>query len=181
MRTALADLQRFIGTVRVSKHRIFFWVPRGTLPDCQLIVFARDDDYTFGVLQSRIHSLWSLAKGTQVRERESGFRYTPTSTFETFVFPIASLTQKAAIGAAAAQLNRLREGWLHPKSTTVPADKLTLTELYTSSPAWLKNAHSELDSAVSAAYGWTSDISDEQILERLLRLNIERADRSQAA
>jgi len=84
MRRELRGLDRFIGTVRHAKHRIFFWIPEGTLADSALIVFARDDDYTFGVLQSRVHTVWSLAKGTQVREKETGFRYTPTSTFETF-------------------------------------------------------------------------------------------------
>ncbi len=32
-----------------------------------------------------------------------------------------------------------------------------------------------LDEAVFAAYGWKSDLSDEEILEKLLALNLERA------
>jgi len=32
-----------------------------------------------------------------------------------------------------------------------------------------------LDEAVFAAYGWKSDLSDEEILEKLLSLNLERA------
>ena len=35
--------------------------------------------------------------------------------------------------------------------------------------------HKHLDQAVFAAYGWKSDLSDEEILERLLALNLERA------
>jgi hypothetical protein len=42
---------------------------------------------TFGVLQSHQHEVCARAQGTQLREVESGFRYTPTSTFETFFFP----------------------------------------------------------------------------------------------
>ena len=42
-------------------------------------------------------------------------------------------------------------------------------------PAWLDLAHKRLDEAVFAAYGWPSDLTDEQILERLLALNLERA------
>lgn len=61
MRSALAGLQRFIATPITAKHRLFVWIPAGTLPDHQLIVFARDDDYTFGVLHSRVHELWALA------------------------------------------------------------------------------------------------------------------------
>ena len=53
--------------------------------------------------------------------------------------------------------------------------KRTLTNLYNERPAWLDLAHEKLDTAVAAAYGWPADLSDEQILERLLALNLERA------
>jgi len=36
-------------------------------------------------------------------------------------------------------------------------------------------AHKKLDAAVAAAYGVPADLTDEQILERLLKLNPERA------
>jgi hypothetical protein len=51
----------------------------------------------------------------------------------------------------------------------------TLTKLYNERPAWLALAHQRLDSAVAAAYGWPADLTDEQILERLLALNLARA------
>ena len=86
MRSALEGLSRFLCTPRVSKYRVFQWLKSPTLADSATIVFAREDDYFFGVLHSRIHEVWSLAQGTQVRERESGFRYTPTTCFETFLF-----------------------------------------------------------------------------------------------
>lgn len=53
--------------------------------------------------------------------------------------------------------------------------KRTLTNLYNERPAWLDLAHKKLDAAVAAAYGFPADLSDEQILERLLALNLERA------
>ena len=60
--------------------------------------------------------------------------------------------------------------------------KRTLTNLYNERPAWLDLAHKKLDAAVAAAYGWPADLSDEQILERLLALNLERAaEEAQAA
>lgn len=37
-------------------------------------------------------------------------------------------------------------------------------------------AHKKLDEAVFAAYGWSSDLSDEEILEKLLALNLERIE-----
>ena len=51
----------------------------------------------------------------------------------------------------------------------------TLTKLYNARPAWLADCHAKLDAAVAAAYGWPADLSDEDILERLLKLNLERA------
>jgi hypothetical protein len=51
----------------------------------------------------------------------------------------------------------------------------TLTKLYNERPAWLDLAHRKLDAAVAAAYGWPADLTDEQILEKLLALNLARA------
>ena len=81
---ALAGLSRYIVTARVAKHRLFGWYDVHTCPDSQLIVVARDDDTTFGILHSRFHELWSLRLGTSLEDRP---RYTPSATFETFPFP----------------------------------------------------------------------------------------------
>ena len=51
----------------------------------------------------------------------------------------------------------------------------TLTSLYNTRPAWLDNVHRALDAAVAAAYGWNADLTDDEILSRLLALNLERA------
>jgi hypothetical protein len=56
--------------------------------------------------------------------------------------------------------------------------KRTLTNLYNARPAWLDNAHKTLDSAVAKAYGWndyTPEMPDEDILRRLLALNLARS------
>jgi hypothetical protein len=53
--------------------------------------------------------------------------------------------------------------------------KRTLTNLYNERPAWLANAHRALDEAVAAAYGWPADLSDDELLARLLELNLSRA------
>lgn len=54
----------------------------------------------------------------------------------------------------------------------------SLTKLYNVRPAWLDTAHKELDLAVATAYGWadySADIADEEILKRLLALNLARS------
>jgi hypothetical protein len=53
--------------------------------------------------------------------------------------------------------------------------KRTLTNLYNERPAWLDLAHKRLDEAVRAAYGWDAGIADEELLEKLLELNLARA------
>ncbi len=176
LRKSLAGLDRYLATGRVSKHRIFAWLDGAVMPDNALVVFARDDDYTFGVLHSRFHEVWARAMGTQLREAESGFRYTPTTCFETFPFPEPADQQWEAIALAARELNELRVGWLNPAG--VPESELkqrTLTNLYNVRPTWLQLAHDALDTAVAAAYGWPADLPASAILEGLLTLNLERA------
>ena len=148
------------------------WVDSKTSPDNAVVVVARDDDYTFGVLQSRVHELWALNMGTQLESRP---RYSHTATFETFPFPEPSDPQREAIADAAKELNGKREGWLNPPG--LPAQDLkkhTLTNLYNARPTWLQLAHERLDKAVLDAYGWPHDLTDAAILERLLVLNLER-------
>jgi len=69
-----------------------------------------------------------------------------------------------------------RDAWLNPiDASPVELSKRTLTNLYNNSPSWLANAHRTLDEAVFAAYGWPSNLTDQEILSRLLALNHERA------
>ena len=176
MRQALKNLNRYILTPRISKHRLFAWIKADIVPDSAVIAFAREDDYTFGVLHSRFHEVWGRAMGTQLREAESGSRYTPTTCFETFPFPEPSEEQREAIAKAARELNDLREGWLNPAdASAAELKKRTLTNLYNQRPTWLQMAHEKLDAAVADAYGWTTGLPDAEILERLLALNLQRA------
>ncbi len=102
-----------------------------------------------------------------------------------------------AIGEAARELDKKRRLWLNPPEWVreepdvipslpprlLPVDdeaakqlkKRTLTNLYNERPTWLANLHSQLDQAVFAAYHWPSDVTEEQILEHLLALNLFRS------
>ncbi len=179
MRSALKGHSRFVATPAVSKHRIFVWVDPISLCNQGTLVFARDDDFFFGVLHSQAHEIWSRAQGTQLREQESGARYTPTTCFETFPMPWppghepTTDARYTAIADASSELASKRDTWLTGDD---PSDKKprTLTRLYNDRPTWLDLAHRALDAAVSAAYGWPDDMTDDQILDRLLSLNIQR-------
>lgn len=186
MREGILSLSRFIATPAVSKYRLFVWLDISSLPDHALYVFAREDDYFIGVLQSIVHEIWARNTGTQLREAESGFRYTPTSTFETFPFPWPPGKEPVddprvkAVALAAKELVEKREAWLNPEGASAEElKKRTLTNLYNLRPTWLHLAHEKLDRAVFAAYGWPEGLGDEDILERLLALNLERAGKAE--
>ncbi len=189
MRAAIAHLSRYIVTARNARHRAFLWSTRPTLPDSQVIVVARDDDFTLGVLQSKAHMTWSLRKGSRLGVGNDP-RYTPTSTFETFPFPWPLATPddaltrdqrlaRDAVEFAAKTLDQRRRLWLDPPDATDARElaKRTLTELYNQRHDWLVEAHRKLDGAVRVAYGWTDDPSDDEVLRRLLDLNLARAAR----
>ena len=111
---------RYLITARHSKHRIFLFVAGEVLPSDATVAIARGDDYAFGVLQSAVHVLWSRRRGTQVREAETGMRYSHTFTFETFPFPWPPGREPAGdphlrrLEEAAGELHGRRERWLEP-------------------------------------------------------------------
>jgi hypothetical protein len=118
---------------------------------------------------------------------------------------IALRTHAEHIARAAQRLNALREAWLNPPEWTMRVPEVvplgmdtspypdrilpknghekelaerTLTKLYNQRPAWLDAAHQTLDAAVAAAYGWADyspGMADEEILKRLLALNLARS------
>jgi hypothetical protein len=152
-------------------------MPQEALCNDGTIVFARDDDYFFGVLHSRAHEVWSLRMGTSLEDRP---RYTPTTTFETFPFPRPTDDQREEIGLAAKDLDEKRRAWLDPPGASeAELKKRTLTNLYNQRPTWLAQLHDRLDRAVCSAYGWDdpdpSAVEEDVILGRLLALNLERA------
>ena len=187
LRAGIESLGRFLVTPEVSKFRLFKWMDPCWAPDKNLVVILRDDDATFGILQSSIHELWALRMGTSLEDRP---RYTSTTTFRTFPFPegltpnipaadYATDPRAQKIAVAATRLNELRENWLNPADLVIRVPEVvpgypdrmlpkddeaakvlktrTLTNLYNQRPTWLQNAHAALDEAVAEAYGWGDD------------------------
>ncbi len=211
---SISHLPRYIATPAVSKYRIFVWLEQNVVPDHALFIFARDDDYFFGVLHSKLHEMWALRMGTSLEDRP---RYTPTTTFETFPFPYppgaepseADSPHVRAIAQAARDLVAMRQAWLHPDGVGVTfSEKLlkkrTLTNLYNALTLYradyigkvglreqwrkavkniislddieeLHDIHTRLDQTALGAYGWSYHLTDEEILEKLLALNLERS------
>ena len=181
MRRAIAGLNRYIVSPRVAKHRLFTWVDAAVIPDSRLVVIARNDDYFFGVLHSGPHEIWTLAKSSWHGVGNDP-TYNTESCFETYPFPWPPGQEPQedgrvlAIAQAGRELVALRDAWLNPPDLSgAELNKRTLTNLYNARPEWLDAAHKRLDAAVCAAYGWPDDLADEEILARLLALNLERA------
>ena len=155
-----------------------------TFPDNNLVcVIACDDDYFLGVLQSRTHELWSRRLVPDSEKQKADSDTPNTTTFETFPFPWPPGREPAgdahveAIAQAARELVEQRDVWLN-----LPDLRATRSCRSAPSPTSTTNAlpgltwrTAELDEAVMDAYGWPHAWSDQEILARLLALNLARA------
>lgn len=187
IRAALATLPRYIATCRTAKHRVFMFLDAHILPDAKIVAIGADDAYALGVLSSTLHVKWSLKTGAFLEDRPN---YNHADCFNKFPFPAASDVQKQVIRSLGEQLDahRKRQQALHPGLTITDMynvlERLRAGEALTDKEkriheqglvSVLKQIHDDLDAAVFEAYGWPADLSDEQILERLVALNHERA------
>ena len=187
-RNAVAGISRYIVSVMTSKHRVFQMVPATFLCDQGLITIALEDWLYLGILSSSPHLVWSKASGGTLEDRP---RYNNAVCFDPFPFPACSDDLRARIRALGEALDahRKRQQALHPDLTITGMynvlTKLRSGEALTAKEkvihehglvSVLKQIHDDLDAAVFDAYGWPHDLTDEQILERLVALNRERAE-----
>ena len=163
---------RYIACVEVTKRPIFCFIESEVRPDKTLEVFAFNDDYSFGVLQSGLHATWFHAKCSRLTDRP---RYTPESVFDTFPWPQSP--SSSAVEAVASAARRVRG----ERSAALSGIKGGLRSVYRTlelpGKSALKSAHAALDAAVLRAYGFPAD---GDVLSQLLRLNtqIATADRT---
>jgi hypothetical protein len=186
LRPALAGLKRYIATVDTAKHRIFSFLENEVLVDDKVVLVATDDASHLGVLQSKIHVVWMLAQEIRLEDRPV---YAKSECFDPFPFPDATPAQRAAIAEIAEALDA------HRKARLAAHPHLILTALYNCLEALragralteaerdihdagqvsiLREWHDKLDKAVAAAYGWPADLTDTDIIARLVALNAER-------
>ena len=188
MRSGIAGLGRYIVTLENSPQRYFTTLPEGVLPDQKLRVVVSSEMALLAVLSSKQHELFSVEFGGR-----AGKANTPvynTDCFTKFPFPEPDVAINAILRDLGDELDATRK--------TIQADHpdLTLTGLYNvlekiraGAPLdardedikdrgrvlILKDLHDQIDRATAEAYGWPHDLTDEQILERLVALNAERA------
>ncbi|HJX51285.1 MAG TPA: DNA methyltransferase, partial [Polyangia bacterium] len=189
MRQSIDRLARYIITPEVAKHRPFLFVDGNTVPDASLYVVGSEDAFDLGILSSRIHVVWFLASCGKMGVGNDP-RYQSGPCFDPFPFPVCTDGEKKSIRGLAEELDahRKRQQAAHPDLTITGMynvlEKLRSGEALTAKDkviheqglvSVLKKLHDDLDAAVFDAYGWPHDLSDEQILERLVALNAERA------
>lgn len=171
MRQAIEPMPRFAICVLHAKRLLLIWAEPHWRPSHACGVFAFDDDYNFGVCSSRVHEVWARANSSTLEDR---LRYTPTTAFATFPFPLPSDSQRKRIGGAAQKIVALRRN-------ACDSINAGLTKVYNLMDEGgfveLKATHRELDLAVADAYGWDAALLDDsaRLLDALFDLNTKYA------
>ncbi|MCI2400405.1 DNA methyltransferase [Aliiroseovarius subalbicans] len=190
LRAAAKDIENVIATTRTAKHRLFSLLPSTLIAESKIVVISLDDWWQQAVLSSRIHEVFALAAGGWL-----GFGNDPTynhsDCFNKFPFPDLTNNLRTRLRTLGEDLN------VHRKRQQAAHPKLTLTQMYNVLEKLragetiegkdreiydqgligiLKDLHDQIDAAVAEAYGWPVDLSDEDILFRLVALNKERAE-----
>jgi len=189
LRPALKGLTRYIATVETAKHRVFQFLGAEILPDNKLVCLAFEDAAILGIVQSEVHRNWYLANAGMIGVFDQPAVYVKTSSFDPFPFPDTTPGQRRIIGDLAEELDTTR------KEVLAQHGDLTLTGLYNLREKLVKREtftdveqdqrrrgrvdiiaelHDQIDAAVADAYGWPRDLSDEEVVTRLVALNAER-------
>ncbi|WP_043999790.1 class I SAM-dependent DNA methyltransferase, partial [Microcystis aeruginosa] len=169
MRTAITSISCYFTVPRVSKWFIFLPAKKEWLPADSTTVVSSDDFYILGILTSNIHRLWVKAQSSTLK---GDTRYTNTTCFETFPFPQTpsqELVEK--IRQTAGELHEYRSQQMEKKQWGIT--KL-YNQFFNEPSSQLYQLHQKLDKLVMEAYHFQAD---EDILEKLLTLNLELAEK----
>ncbi|MFD6996269.1 Eco57I restriction-modification methylase domain-containing protein [Streptomyces mirabilis] len=182
---AIADLEQAIVIARVSSTGVPIRVPTGQVMSEQVIVFGTDHSAQLAFLSSSLHYWWALKHSGDMR---GDLRYASSDVYETF--PRPNGTSQAQVAGDALEI---------VQQAAMTQRNIGLTSLYnlvhsksenSTDIEAVRQAHVEVDQAVTKAYGWTDldlqhgfhktapgdrftialDVQTE-ILDRLLELN----------
>ncbi|MBQ7734110.1 MAG: class I SAM-dependent DNA methyltransferase [Synergistaceae bacterium] len=152
--------ERYLVIPKTSSGNRFYipmaWLDSSVIPGDELRIIPEANLYHFGILTSRVHMAWVRSVCGRLG---MGYRYSITVVYNTFVWPSPNDKQRAKIESTAQKILDVRA--LYPNSS--------FADLYDNNfmPSKLKKAHKENDEAVCEAYGWPSDISEDDIVARL--------------
>lgn len=189
-RAATRALDQCIVTSRTAKFRCFQLWSTVDLCESEVVVVGLNDTSVLSVLSSKFHEVWSLAICGWMGVGNDP-RYNNSKIFDPFPFPDLTDDQRSGLRALGDELDA------HRKRRQAAHPKLTLTQMYNvleklraggtiegkdraiydqGLVGILKDLHDQIDAAVAEAYGWPVDLSDEDILFRLVALNKQRAE-----
>jgi N-6 DNA Methylase len=165
----VGNLDRYIATSRVASEQrltVLSFVDSKIWPGDALSVFALDDEYSFGVLSSKLHREWLEARCSTLETR---LRYTSTTVWDSYPWPqIPSDSQAQTIAQITASILSLRERYLD-RGISLAKQYDTLR---TPGDSRLRQLHEELDQAVYEAYGFSPG---DDAISQLLALNQDLA------
>ncbi|PKP67252.1 MAG: hypothetical protein CVT83_08705 [Alphaproteobacteria bacterium HGW-Alphaproteobacteria-5] len=194
MRQACERAKKLIFTPETAKHRLFHLFENNVIAEGSICVIAVDDIWVHAILESAIHRTWSLRAGGRLGPTP---RYNKTRCFDPFPFPDLTEKQKTHLRELGERLDAFRKERQaeHPDLTMTGMynvlERLRELEANPDAPpltdkervihekglvSVLKQIHDEIDAATFDAYGWPRDLTDEEILERLVALNKARAE-----
>lgn len=169
MLEAKNKLSRYIACSRVSSMPIFEFVSSDINPNDALMVFAFEDDYSFGIIQSQAHVFWYQEKCSSMKGDP---RYTPNTIWDTFPFPQnPKLSDVKNVAFASKDLRNKRNEVMNKYNYTLRDIYQILEE---PGANILKDAQKRLNEAVLDAYGFSKR---KDLLTQLLELNFEMADK----
>lgn len=161
---------RYIATSRhttINRAIVFEFVDSAIRPGDSMTVIPFSDDYSFGVVSSKVHSEWIKARCSTFKGDP---RYTSTTVWESFPWPQApSQDQVRRIVDVTERLLKHRASFL--------ARGVTLGDQYdvlrTPGSTKLGDLHTELDETVMDAYGFSDE---DDLRTQILALNLDLAD-----
>jgi len=154
---------RYIVCSRVTRRPIFQFVSKLVRPNDALQVFALDDDYSFGILQSSVHAEWFDSRCSTLKRDP---RYTSNTVYDSFVWPQSpSTSQAVAVAKAALDYRKVRQSLVKSSSSCL---REIYKDLETPGHNRLRDSQEKLDKAVRAAYSMKNN---DDTLEFLFNLN----------
>ena len=189
MREALRGLSRYIVTCRTAKHRIFSFIDERFVPDAKVIAIALSNAEDIAILSSRYHLVWADRTGAWLGVGDDS-NYNHSECFAKFPFPAPPEDLRGRLRALGEELDATRKrvqadnpdltltGLYNVMAKLKTAEALTPTEEDAKDRGFvliLKDLHENIDLLTAEAYGWPADLSDEEVLERLVTLSAERA------
>lgn len=167
----LGTMTRYIVCVRVTRRPVFEFVDAGIRPNDALQAFLFEDDYSFGVLQSRLHWEWFTARCSTLK---ADHRYTSETVWGSFPWPQAPRgVAVREVAEAARELRSARARAVRALGSL----RAVYRTLERPEESELRGRQAALDAAVRAAYGMSVR---EDGLMALLRLNADVAEAERA-